>query len=222
MNIFPAFSATPYLRELGPLGVAFLLGGAVAALRLRLRGSAGRDGLAWVLVVLAPLLCLVVRAIEGDLAKAFGLVGILALVRFRTPMADPGDAVFVLFSVAAGVVVASHGDLLVAIIGVLALGLGAWAAHILLGRTAAIGPASLPTEVRLRCRGEAVDPAEAALRASAESVRLLRADLGAAGSPCDLRYHVVLRDGISVAHLARAVGAIAGVERVSAEGTAEA
>lgn len=210
-----------HLGELAPLGVAFLLGAGVALLRARLRPGSGRDGLAWVLIVLAPLMCLVVRAIEGDIAKAFGLVGILALVRFRTPMREPADAVFVLVSVAAGVVVAARGDLLMAVVGVLALGVGAWAAHVVLHRAGPDGAQSDVAELRLRCLPSALTPVESSLRAACADLKLMRADLGAGSTPCEVRYAVRLAADASVAALARALAGVEGVLAVSAQRTPE-
>ena len=207
----------PYFEELGPLAAAFALGVGVAALRSRLRPGAGRDGLVWVLVVLAPLICLVVRAIEGDIAKAFGLVGILALVRFRTPMREPADAVFVLISVAAGVVVAARGASLLPVTGIVALGLGAWGAHAVLRLSGRSGVGAPSAEVRLRCRHEALVAAQAALASVADDVLLLRAELGAPGSVGEVRYVVALRPGSNVSDLARALSAVEGVERVTAQ-----
>ncbi len=213
MHVLAALATPDLASGLLRLLVAFLLGAAVAATRGLLRGPAGRDGLAWVLMVLAPLMCLVVAAIEGDLASAFGLVGILALVRFRTPVREPADAVFVLVSVAAGVVVAAESRLPEAVAGVLATCLLAALAHVLVRGRSSAPP---PLEVRLRCAPGALGAVQQALSSAAASARLVRAEMGAEGSCCDLRWQVVLRPGGGLPGLAEALAAVEGVERVRA------
>lgn len=106
------------------IAVALALGLGIAALHQRLRGRAGGPPLGGALAMLAPLIALVVWAIGGDIARAFGLVGVLAIVRFRTVVREPADSVFVLFSVAAGVTSAAAQHLAVPVAGTLALALG--------------------------------------------------------------------------------------------------
>jgi hypothetical protein len=65
-----------------------------------------------------------VWAIGGDIARAFGLVGILAIVRFRTIVRDAADACYLLFAVAAGVSAAAFSEWLTPVAGCAAIGLG--------------------------------------------------------------------------------------------------
>jgi hypothetical protein len=88
---------------LARIGLAFALGLGIAGMHAVQRARRGGAPLTGTLVLLAPLIALVVWAIGGDIARAFGLVGILAIVRFRTVVRNPLDAVYLLFSVAAGV-----------------------------------------------------------------------------------------------------------------------
>lgn len=214
--------ATDLGTLLARLGIAFALGVGVAVLRGALRHAPVRDGLAWVLAVLAPLICLVVRAISDDLAKAFGLVGILALVRFRTPMRDASDAVFVLMSVAVGVVVASKHDVLVAACGVGAVGACAVVARLLVDRRRGPRAGGDPTEVRVRCRPDALPRVEAALaEATGGSVHLRRVDLRTAPAACEARFSAVPRPGCSVADLVRIVAAVEGADEVVARAAGE-
>src|SRR5204863_1426946 len=54
------------------------------------------------LVLLSVVLALVTVVIGESLAKAFGLVGALAIVRFRTVVEDTRDTAFVIFAVVVG------------------------------------------------------------------------------------------------------------------------
>ncbi|MFA6537730.1 MAG: DUF4956 domain-containing protein, partial [Patescibacteria group bacterium] len=56
------------------------------------------------LVILPLISSLVLLAIGSNLARAFGLVGTLAIIRFRTPLKDPKDLVFVFFSLVVGII----------------------------------------------------------------------------------------------------------------------
>lgn len=57
-------------------------------------------------LVLLPLIVTVVMMAIGDsLARAFGLFGALALIRFRTPIKDSRDTIFLFLSVAVGITV---------------------------------------------------------------------------------------------------------------------
>ncbi|MCA8976278.1 MAG: DUF4956 domain-containing protein [Planctomycetes bacterium] len=57
------------------------------------------------LVLLAMIVAIVMLAIGDSVARAFGLFGALALIRFRTPIKDSRDTVFLFLSVAIGITV---------------------------------------------------------------------------------------------------------------------
>jgi uncharacterized membrane protein YhiD involved in acid resistance len=70
-------------------------------------------------LILLPLITsLVLLTIGSNLARAFGLVGALAIIRFRTPVKDPKDIVFIFLALATGVVVGTQ-NYHIAIIGVI-------------------------------------------------------------------------------------------------------
>ena len=57
------------------------------------------------LVLLPLIITLVMMAVGDSLARAFGLFGALALIRFRTPIKDSRDTVFLFLAVAIGITV---------------------------------------------------------------------------------------------------------------------
>jgi uncharacterized membrane protein YhiD involved in acid resistance len=59
------------------------------------------------LVLLSVLICLITMIIGESVARAFGLVGALSIVRFRTVIEDTRDTAFVIFAVAVGMAVGS-------------------------------------------------------------------------------------------------------------------
>src|SRR5437763_4254657 len=108
------------------LGLALAAGVVVAAVfRLsRRRPAAEAAPMVATLVLLTVLICLVTVVIGGSVARAFSLVGALAIVRFRTVVEDTRDTAFVIFAVAAGMTVGA-GFLATAAVGVPAIGLAA-------------------------------------------------------------------------------------------------
>ena len=57
------------------------------------------------LLLIAPLIAMSTMAVGSNLAAAFTLFGTLAIVRFRTPIKNPLDAAFVIFSVVIGLAI---------------------------------------------------------------------------------------------------------------------
>lgn len=74
------------------------------------------------LVLLSVIVTLVMLAVGNNLARAFGLFGALALVRFRTPIKDTRDTAFLFMSVGIGIAVGSQ-NVKIAILGTLVLSL---------------------------------------------------------------------------------------------------
>lgn len=80
------------------------------------------------IVLLSPVVALIMSVVGDSLARAFGLGAALAIVRFRTPVKDSRDTVFLFLSVAIGMA-AGSGLLGIAGVSTLALGLGSLFLH---------------------------------------------------------------------------------------------
>ncbi len=74
------------------------------------------------LVVLSMITSVVILVIGNNLARAFGLVGAMSIIRFRTAVRDVQDIVFIFFSLSAGMA-AGVGLYSVAIAGTLLISL---------------------------------------------------------------------------------------------------
>ncbi len=84
------------------LAAGFVMGCLVAGIyRLTTRRGQG-SGLPGTLVLLGVLVAMVMVVIGNNLARAFGLVGALGIVRFRTVVDDARDTAFVMAAVALG------------------------------------------------------------------------------------------------------------------------
>lgn len=89
---------------------AFAMGAWVAAVHYLTsrRGKRGADrSFLATLVLLSVLVALVTVVIGDNTARAFSLVGTLAIVRFRTVVEDTSDTAFVIYSVVSGMCVGS-------------------------------------------------------------------------------------------------------------------
>jgi uncharacterized membrane protein YhiD involved in acid resistance len=74
------------------------------------------------LVVLSMITSIVIMVIGNNLARAFGLVGAMSIIRFRTPIKEAMDIVYIFFSLAIGMA-AGVGLHFVAFWGTLIVGL---------------------------------------------------------------------------------------------------
>ncbi len=98
------------------LGGAILAGFLVAAVfRATIVGRDRSASLPTTLVLLTVLTAILTLAIGTNTARAFGLVGALSIVRFRTVVEDTRDTAFVIFAVVVGMAVGANYGLLAAL-----------------------------------------------------------------------------------------------------------
>lgn len=165
-------------------------------------------------LALLPVVAAMVLLVIGDsLARAFSLVGALAIVRFRTRLRTTWDITFVFLSLAAGIG-CGVGKLPIAVAGVAV----AVAAVQVLGLLPGTRPAPEPLTLRCDlsawdCGPETLAPllAEACTSATLASTRSLRF-----GETLSLIYRVHLREGRAMPALVRDLSRVEGVERVEA------
>lgn len=85
------------------MALAMVLGLVIAAVyRYTHRGMNYESGFLSTLVLLAPIVAIVMQFIQGDLVLSLGLVGSLAIIRFRTPIKDTRDMAFLFWVIAVG------------------------------------------------------------------------------------------------------------------------
>lgn len=110
------------------LVAAFLLGGLASLIYVATTRDGGRATvrpLVATLVLLSVLMALVTQVTGDNLARAFGLVGALSIVRFRTVVEDTRDTAFVIFAVVEGMA-AGAGQVLPALMVTPLVFLAAW------------------------------------------------------------------------------------------------
>ena len=114
---------TTFSQIFTSLAVALICGLVISTLyRWTYRGTSYSPGFVRSMLFMAMITAIVMLAIGNNLARAFGLVGAMSIIRFRTAVKDPQDIVFIFFALAAGLA-AGVGMYLVAITGTVMIGL---------------------------------------------------------------------------------------------------
>ncbi len=107
------------------LSVAFLSGSLLAWVYKKTHtGFSYSRSFLQAMVLSSIVTCIMIIAIGNNLARGLGILGALALIRFRTPIRDPRDIIFLFASLAAGIAAGAQ-VFLVGIIGSLFFGLTA-------------------------------------------------------------------------------------------------
>lgn len=113
---------TPPATAVLTLLLAFILGQSVAWLyTLTHRGLSYSRNMVHSLVLLTMIIALVMLVVGDSMARAFGLVGAVALVRFRTVLRDTRDTTFIFVALAIGIAV-GVGHHVLAVVGTVAIG----------------------------------------------------------------------------------------------------
>lgn len=105
------------------LGIAFLIGYFIYVLYKRVfSGVLYSRSFNISLIGMTMVTAMVIIAVNSNLVLSLGMVGALSIVRFRTPIKDPTDLIFLFWAAAAGIV-AGAGFYTLAMIGSVAIGL---------------------------------------------------------------------------------------------------
>ena len=195
------------------LVLALVCGGVIAAIyRLVRRRELVAPSFPPTLVLLAILCAMLPQVIGENVARAFGLVGALSIVRFRTVVEDTYDIAFVIFAVLVGMAVGAD-HLAVALVGIAVVGFAAFVVH---PRRAANQWTDSDSTLSVRI-GVGRDP-DAITQAAFEK-HLARFDLvsgatGRQGAALDLTYKVRLREGAAPTELINELNRVEGVQGV--------
>jgi uncharacterized membrane protein YhiD involved in acid resistance len=199
----------------GSLAVALICGVALSWLyRRTYRGTAYSVSFDRSLVSLTIITAIVIMVIGNNLARAFGLVGAMSIVRFRTAVKDAQDLVFIFFSLAVG---------LAAGVGLYPLALGG---TLLVGSVIAVMArlnygALVHRElvVQMRCAGgrdEALEEAYAPVfNRYCRDFNLLGARSGNGDGALDLTFYVRLLTPGTAADMTAKLSALPHVDRVN-------
>jgi hypothetical protein len=85
------------------IGIAFVFGILIATLyRYTYQGFSYSNDFVNTLIIITMVTAIVIMVIGNNLARAFGLVGAMSIIRFRTALKESRDIAFVFFGLAAG------------------------------------------------------------------------------------------------------------------------
>lgn len=149
-----------------------------------------RPALRFALVVLPTLVAMTMLIIADNVARAFGLVGALTIVRFRTFVEDTRDTVFIVFAVVAGMA-AGAGNLPVCAVGVPLVGLVALVVRAM-ERKEAASAVTLVLEVRTGLGRDADGLVFGVLSRRGITARLVGVASAKAGASADSRYEITV------------------------------
>jgi uncharacterized membrane protein YhiD involved in acid resistance len=193
---------------------AWLMGQANAGVyRWLHRGRESSTAFVQALVLGGIVGAMLMLAIGNSVARGVGILGALALIRFRTNLSNPLDMVFIFASFAGGIA-AGTGNVLTGAVGT-ALFLVVAASVSALTHTGGTREA----ELRVRAPGgvEAEERLRAVLREHTASFALLRRRDGADGKDSRLWWRVALKGGDDGRDLSAALLAAGGATEVQLE-----
>lgn len=163
------------------------------------------------LVLLAILLAMVTQVIGESLARAFGLVGALSIVRFRTIVRDTQDTAFVIFAVVVGMA-AGAGAFTIAALGLAVGGIAA----ALVRTKIDIGWADTENTLNLRL-GIGVDQASLlkdTFDKNVEAFEILSVVTAKGGAAIEYIYRVRMKPGFEPGPFVRELNQLQGVQNV--------
>jgi len=204
--------ALPMKDLIERLLVSFIFGCIAAGMHFftssRSRG-ADRSLLA-TLVLLAVLIAVVTRVIADNVARAFSLAGVLAIVRFRTVVDDTRDTAFVIYAVVTGMA-AGNGLYWEPMLATPLVTLAAW-----LFRPTPIpkAPSHGLLILRLAAGRPADDRVEGTLKKYLKDYHLIGVSTARGGSALDVSYAIQLPVADKVLSLVNDLGHIEGVQGV--------
>ncbi len=204
----------PHWTDVGTcLAAAAGYGVAVAAIYYltQRRGRSETASLVATIVLLTILLAMVTIVIGENLARAFGLAGVLSIVRFRTVVDDTRDTAFVIYAVITGMAVGSHlyvvAAVAVPVVAVAATALSFWG-----GGSGRNGAGILVVKL-----GVNSDPAQVlnpTLTKFLAAFRVTAVGTARQGATLELTYAARLRAGVTLVNLILDLNRVEGVQGV--------
>ncbi len=191
--------------------------GAIVAVIYRFtqrKEAAGSQTFAATLVMLCVLISILPNVIGDSAARAFSLVGVLSIVRFRTVVEDSRDTAFVIFVVVLGMA-CGLGNRNIALLGLAFVGMTA-VGLFLVQRLTVIAPGDAEWLLQLRVgiakNGE--QPWETALAQHCTRFALESTATARQGAALDLVYRLRLKPGVTPLALLNDLNRVEGVQNL--------
>jgi hypothetical protein len=162
------------------------------------------------IVLLAMIITMVMLVVGDSVARAFGLVGALAIIRFRTVVRDARDTTFIFLALAVGISVGAQQHA-IALLGTLMIG----AVSALLQFTGFATRHSDTGMLRVRGSGGSAAGLEEVLNSWCRTHELVALRQGGEGEPSEFSYEIRLFHPGEREDLLRAVRAVEGTTQVT-------
>jgi hypothetical protein len=206
-------SGVSWRAALAALLLAWVLGQGIAGVyAASFRGLSYSRSLVQTLAVGSIVASMLMLAIGGSLARGVGIVGTLALIRFRTNLRDPLDMIFVFASFAAGIA-AGTGNIAPGVIGTIV-----FCVVVSLVRFTGFGAvrqADGVIRLRLPSAEDASKELQLALRKHCTRIALVTMREVAQGREVELVYQVTLRESGTESTLLQAVAQVSGAAAIA-------
>lgn len=165
------------------------------------------------LVILSMITAVVIMIIGNNLARAFGLVGAMSIIRFRTAVKETQDIIFIFFALSIGMSagVGLHG---LAIIGTISVGL----VGLILNKTNFVTPAKRDFLLQFTFKtnnGNNDSQYEEVMQKYCKRMKLLNAKSLGSGEIMELSYHIGFKDNSHSTALIKALNQTEGVNQVN-------
>ncbi len=164
------------------------------------------------LVILGMITSIVIMVIGNNLARAFGLVGAMSIIRFRTAVKDTMDIIYIFFSLAIGMA-AGVGLHIIAIIGTLFIG----TIIFILSKTNALSMAGDKFLLQFTYAGHEISentPYNPVLKKYCRRINLLNIK-SILNNGSEISYHVSLRNKKLNHEFISELGAVEGVKQIN-------
>lgn len=162
------------------------------------------------MVVLSMITALVIMVIGNNLARAFGLVGAMSIIRFRTAVKDTHDIVFIFFALAAGMA-AGVGLRLIAFSGTIFIGI------VMLGlyQLDYAAPKKREFLIQFNCEfSEDKPPYLPTLEKYCKKFRLVNMQSLGENDTFEVSFYIVLKDRKQSPHLIKALNRIPEISQI--------
>lgn len=192
---------------------ALVLGCVVACIHhyTRPREDGGTKGLVATLVLLSILLSMVILTVGSNIARAFTLAGVLAIVRFRTVLKDTRDIAFVICAVVVGMA-AGAGYLAYAIIGLPVIAVAAYFTQEHKQMQKIIPASNL--HLRFLVTHLLQQPVEEVLKRYVDALSVRETSTCKKGTAFDVTYRIRMKRGMLTLDMVRELHALEGMQSV--------
>ena len=151
--------------------------------------------------------------IGDSVARAFGLVGALSIVRFRTVVDDTRDTAFVMFAVIVGMA-AGTGLFIAPLVGIPIIGAIAWGMNRWGNASESLEGVSVKLDVRQSLGDGIAEQLQNVLHAVSTRYRILRSSTSKQGTSVDILYLLTLRSDSDLPKLILELNQIEGIQSV--------